>query len=179
MVDDSTQVGQLAAVLGVTTSAAFAATSLTVSYLTSSALLLPTVSRGTPSSSSEKLADSSWHLARQWASFEALAHKVSMSALVVGTSSFIYAAVECPASARQKERLLCVSALLNVLTIPFTVVFMLRKNNELESRSHTGRRTDFADIETTALMQDVSSLGKYRGSLPLLGAVVGALALVI
>lgn len=165
------QITTAAGVLGVVTTTMFASTSLTISSLTESALLLrPQDGQSLPESR---------HLARQWKVFESFAHNVSMSALVIGTASLIYAGLKSSTSMTLRRKLFFTSAAFNLLTIPYTLMFMLRKNGELEQRSQTGKKRNLNHIDTYALMQDVSKLGTVRGSLPLLSAIVGALALVI
>jgi Domain of unknown function (DUF1772) len=152
-----------AGVLGIVTSTAFAATSLTISSLTASALLLPPKPRENWPPKDDDSPHLSWHLARQWKTFEALAHNVSIFALVVGTSSFIYAGLKCSASAPLQRRLFFISAGFNLLTIPYTLLFMVRKNTELENRSRSGKKSNLEHTDTYGLMQNVSTLGKVRG----------------
>jgi len=86
-------------ILGIIASTAFASTTLSISSLTSSALLLPPKPHQDLQQKNDDSSQKSRQLACQWEAFEVLAHKVSMSCLVVGTSSFIYAGLKCPASA--------------------------------------------------------------------------------
>ncbi|KAH6986605.1 hypothetical protein EDB80DRAFT_690749 [Ilyonectria destructans] len=168
-----------AGVLGTVASTCFGVTSVSISSLTTSTLLLqPQITSAGPSEHLDSFT-TSWYLARQWAQFEAYAHNVATLGMITGASTFIYAALYYPERAALQSNLFWAGAACNLLTIPYTILFMLQKNNELDGRAKTGKKQNFGDRETTQLMQSVAWLGKLRGSLPLVGVIMGFLALSI
>ncbi|KAH6667370.1 hypothetical protein B0J14DRAFT_602073 [Halenospora varia] len=168
----------LAGLIGITSSTAVVATNITVSSLLANALVLPPNTQDSWPAKEGSASGSAWHLARQWSQFEAWGHKISTPALVVGISSFIYAALNCGATATLQRLLFFGSAGVNFACIPYTVLFMLRKNNELEQRALSGNAKDLPETDTRSLIEKVSVLGKIRGSLPFVSIVLGSLALV-
>ncbi|KAH7183945.1 hypothetical protein BKA60DRAFT_589387 [Fusarium oxysporum] len=162
-----------AGLVGTLASTCFGVTSVTISSLTTSTLLLQPTSEKLESLSNPR------HLARQWAEFEAYAHKVATLGLITGASAFTYAALHCQEWAVLQSNLFWAGAACNFLTIPYTALFMLQKNNELGERAKTGKKQTFQDTETIDLMQNVAWLGKLRGSLPLVGVIIGFFALTI
>ena len=167
----------LAGVIGITSSTAFVFTNVTTSVLLLQAIILPPKSQENETAKDVGAHQSAWHLARQWSKFEAWAHKISIAALVVGISSFIYAAQHSPASSSQRL-LWYTSAGFDFAAIPFTIIFTVRKNNELEQRSRSGKKMDLKETETRHLIDQVSFVGKIRVSLPLVSVVLGVLALI-
>lgn len=138
--------------LGITFSAFFVGSAVTVAYLGVPTILLqaPTLPLPPPvnapnaasptSVSSEKPVAKPQHLARQWQNMYDVGKPLGMMSAVLGTGSFLYAMRHLPSGSRLQQRLLLVAATLTMGILPYTLTVMSRTNNELHRRADAATR---------------------------------------
>ena len=150
---------QTATSIGLTLCAIFAGGNLTISSILVPSLLLASpsaksqpeseVKTTTSNQSIQPVTDPS-HIARQWQYIYNIGSAAGPVAALGGAASFLYAIRKLPASSIVEPRLLVAAAVLCVAVIPFTLLFMIRTNNELHKRANAATAGEEPKIDGTA-----------------------------
>ena len=139
--------------------AIFAGGNLTISSIVVPSLLLASPSAKSQLESEVKTPTSNQriqpftdpsHIVRQWQYIYNIGSTAGPVAAFGGAASFLYAVRKLPASSIVEPRLLLAAAVLCVAVIPFTLISMIRTNNELHRRANAATAGNEAKIDETA-----------------------------
>lgn len=129
-------VSVVAATIGISFAAAFAGGNLALSHIAIPSLLLPSAVTTSNAPSSRTPSTNSAHLARQWAKVYAIGHRAGPGLALSCSAAYFTAFRYLPQSSTIQGRLYITALIVALLIIPYTLIVMIRTNNELHRRAN-------------------------------------------